>query len=80
MEWISLDDKKPRHGQVVTSRIAGESGYASGTMYDAPTNTFRTYREYRNRFEVIIWKHNEWSPESPQQRIKRVVDAPEVHR
>ena len=59
-EWKSIYLERPEDSSVCVSRIAGEEGYASNTVYDADTATFRTVVNHRNRVEVTIWKHDEW--------------------
>lgn len=59
-EWKSIYKELPTDGAKVVSRIAGEEGYCSSTVYDAATHTFRTYEDCRNRLIITIWKHNEW--------------------
>mgnify|MGYP003602423640 CR=1 FL=1 len=60
--WISVYKKTPEHGQVVNSRISGEQGYCGGSEWDSYSSTFRTYTNHRNRYEITIWKHDEWMP------------------
>jgi hypothetical protein len=38
----------------------GEKGYASNTVYDTETATFRTFENLSNRMIITVWKHDEW--------------------
>lgn len=58
--WKSIYIEQPKDGEIVASRISYEGGYNSSTIWDEKTKTFRTYKDNRNRFEITIWKHDEW--------------------
>ena len=59
-EWKSIYREKPKDKSVCVSRMSGEEGYASNTIYDAETATFRTFDDRRNRMIITVWKHDEW--------------------
>ena len=59
-KWKSIYIETPRDKSVCVTRIKGRCGYASGTIFDAETKTFRTYEDKENRFVITIWKHDEW--------------------
>jgi len=59
-EWRSIYKERPADGAVCVSRIAGEAGYTSNTIYEAKSATFRTHEDMRNRLIITVWKHDEW--------------------
>ncbi|WP_417329203.1 hypothetical protein [Halomonas cupida] len=61
-EWISVYVRQPVDGQIVKSRISSEAGFCGRCEFHAESQTFRTYSNSRNRFEITIWKHDEWMP------------------
>lgn len=62
-KWISIYVQRPHEGQYVKSRISGEDGYVGCCQY--VNGYFETYVDYRNRIEIIRWKHDEWTPITP---------------
>lgn len=59
-DWISIYKSQPENDEIVMSRISGEEGYTSNCTWDSKTRTFRTFKNGRNKFEITIWKHDEW--------------------
>jgi hypothetical protein len=59
-EWRSIYKERPTDGAVCVSRISGEEGYTSNTIYEAKSATFRTHDDMRNRLIITVWKHDEW--------------------
>lgn len=58
--WKSIYQELPNDGALCNSRISGEEGYTGSTIYCADTATFRTLRDYEDRLEITLWKHDEW--------------------
>ena len=59
-KWKRIYIEKPKDKALCVSRISGESGYISSTIYDAETDTFRTYQALSNRVIITVWTHDEW--------------------
>ena len=59
-KWKSIYRELPEDGAVCTSWKDGELGYVGESIYDAKTNTFRTYENYSNRLVITVWKHDMW--------------------
>lgn len=59
-EWKSIYKEQPEDGSVCVSARSGEQGYVGECIYEAKSNTFRTYDDHRNRLIITIWKHDIW--------------------
>lgn len=59
-QWKSIYLELPIDGSSCSCRRSGEEGYVGSCTYDAKTNTFRSYTDFRNRVIITIWKSDEW--------------------
>ena len=57
---INIYKQKPEEGQHCQTKIKGEEGYHSDSVYNK--GYFETYENKRNRFVITRWKADLWLP------------------
>lgn len=59
-EWININRKQPKNGEIVNTRVSGNAGFHGATIWHKKSKTFRTYQRESNRFIITIWDADEW--------------------
>ena len=57
---ISIWTKKPKEGQLCQTKIKGQEGYHSESLYT--NGYFETYEDEGNRMVITRWKADLWLP------------------